>query len=55
MRKNYENVRFADHTNDPDPRKKMEKMKQHRKNATAAPARPDSAKQSLLLRPALGQ
>jgi hypothetical protein len=23
LRKNYENVRFADHTNDPDPRKQM--------------------------------
>jgi hypothetical protein len=26
LRKNYENVRFADHTNDPDPRKMMERM-----------------------------
>jgi hypothetical protein len=27
LRKNYENVRFADHTNDPDPRKMMERMR----------------------------
>jgi hypothetical protein len=27
LRKNYENVRFADHTNDPDPRKMMARMK----------------------------
>ena len=27
LRKNYENVRFADHTNDPDPRRMMERMK----------------------------
>jgi hypothetical protein len=27
LRKNYENVRFADHTNDPDPRKMQERMK----------------------------
>jgi hypothetical protein len=33
LRKNYENVRFADHTNDPDPRKGM----QHRKSAGTQP------------------
>jgi hypothetical protein len=27
LRKDYENVRFADHTNDPDPRRMMEPMK----------------------------
>jgi hypothetical protein len=27
LRKNYENVRFADHTNDPDPRKMMERLR----------------------------
>jgi hypothetical protein len=27
LRKDYENVRFADHTNDPDPRRMMERMK----------------------------
>jgi len=29
LRKKYEAVRFADHTNDPDPRKMMEGMKNH--------------------------
>jgi hypothetical protein len=27
LRKNYENVRFEDHTNDPDPRRMMRRMK----------------------------
>jgi hypothetical protein len=52
LRKNYEKVRFADHTNDPDSRKMMEEMKQRRKNATTAPVGPVSAK-SPLMRPAI--
>jgi hypothetical protein len=55
LRKNYEGVRFADHTNDPDPRKVMDEMKQRRKNATVAPVGPVSAKESPLLRPAIRQ
>jgi hypothetical protein len=55
LRKNYEKVRFADHTNDPDPRQRMEEMKQRRKNATTAPVGPVSAKQPLLLRPTISQ
>jgi hypothetical protein len=54
LRKNYEGVRFADHTNDPDPRKMMEEMKQRRKNATTAQVGPVSAKESPL-RPAISQ
>jgi len=55
LRKNYEKVRFADHTNDPDPHKIMEEMKQRKKNATTAPVGPVSANESPLLRPALSQ
>jgi hypothetical protein len=33
LRKNYENVSFADHTNDPDPRKIMERMRNARPQA----------------------
>ena len=55
LRKNYEGIRFADHTNDPDPRKMMEEIKQRRKNATTAPVGPVSAKESPLLRPAINQ
>jgi hypothetical protein len=51
LRKNYEKVRFADHTNDPD----LEKMKQRRKNATTAPVGAVSAKESPLLRPTISQ
>jgi hypothetical protein len=58
LRKNYEKVRFADHTNDPDPRKMMEEMKQRKKNGlkpTAALVGAGSAKESPLLHPAIGQ
>jgi len=33
LRKNYENIRFADHTNDPDPRKQMERLRSARAQA----------------------
>jgi hypothetical protein len=33
LRKKYENVRFADHTNDPDPRKMADRMKSARQQA----------------------
>ena len=58
LRKNYESVRFADHTNDPDPRKMMEEMKQRRKNGqqpTAVQAAPAASMQSALPRPAARQ
>jgi len=58
LRKNYEKVRFADHTNDPDPRKMMEEMKQRKKNGlkpTAALVGAGSAKESPVLHPAIGQ
>jgi hypothetical protein len=55
LRKNYEKVRFADHTNDLDTRQMLEKMKQRRKNVTAAPVGPVSAKESPLLSPAKSQ
>jgi len=55
LRKNYEKVRFVDHTNDPDPRKMMEAMKMRRKNATAGPVGTVSAKESPLLHPAISQ
>jgi len=38
LRKKYENVRFADHTNDPDPRKIMERMKSRRQQTAAVKA-----------------
>jgi hypothetical protein len=50
LRKNYENVRLADHTNDPDPRKMMERMKSARPQA-----RPASAKKVAPLHPAMSQ
>jgi hypothetical protein len=55
LRKNYEKVRFADHTNDPDPRKMMEEMKQRRKNANTAPVGPVSTMESPLLPRAISQ
>lgn len=33
----YETVRFADHTNDPDPRKMLERMREHRTKASSNP------------------
>ena len=42
IRRKYESVRFADHTNDPDPRKQMEEMKARRGNV--APASHDPSK-----------
>jgi hypothetical protein len=45
LRKNYEG-RFADHTNDPDPRKRLNEMKQGRKGATAATENPASVNKS---------
>ena len=36
LRKNYENIRLEDHTNDPDPMKRMKQMLEHR-GATAGP------------------
>jgi hypothetical protein len=50
LRKNYESVRFADHTNDPDPRKMMERMKSVRPQA-----RPALANKVAPLHPALSQ
>ncbi len=50
LRKNYESVRFADHTNDPDPRKMMERMKSARPQA-----RPASANKVAPLHPAMSQ
>src|SRR5260370_15047432 len=48
LRKNYESVRFADHTNYPDPRKMMERMKSARPQA-----RPASANKVAPLPPAI--
>jgi hypothetical protein len=43
LRKNYENVRFADHTKDPDPRKMMRRMKSARQQPRPSPgAKPES-------------
>ncbi len=40
LRKNYENVRFADHTNDPDPKRMMlERARRANLEANAAPAK----------------
>jgi hypothetical protein len=36
LRRKYEDVRFADHTNDPDPRKMMERMKSARPQGPAS-------------------
>jgi hypothetical protein len=53
LRKNYESIRFADHTNDPDPRKMIERMKRARPQARPSvapgisPASPDSGHGSL--------
>jgi hypothetical protein len=38
LRKNYENVRFADHTNDPDPRKQLFRRNHHAGGHAAATA-----------------
>ena len=38
IRKNYEAVRFADHTNDPDPRKMLERMGKAKPLSSPAPA-----------------
>jgi hypothetical protein len=40
LRKNYENVRFADHTNDPDPRKMMERMRSGKQQVRPAAKSP---------------
>jgi hypothetical protein len=40
LRKNYENVRFADHTNDPDPRKMMERMRSGKQQVRPASKSP---------------
>jgi len=45
LRRKYEDVRFADHTNDPDPRKMMERMK------SATPQVPTSHKSPIPLAP----
>jgi hypothetical protein len=34
LRKNYENIRFEDHTNDPNPSKMTERMKEHKAKAS---------------------
>jgi hypothetical protein len=52
LRKNYENVRFADHTNDPDPRKMMERTKGARPQTKPGPI---PARISELLHPAPDQ
>ena len=46
LRKKYENVRFADHTNDPDPRKQMEQIKSKKAKSASGPM-----KTSQLVRP----
>jgi hypothetical protein len=40
LRKKYENVRFADHTNDPDPRKLMERMRSGKQQVRPAAKSP---------------
>jgi len=52
LRRKYEDVRFADHTNDPDPRKMMERMKSARPQANPE-AKPAKApvNTSILARP----
>jgi hypothetical protein len=40
LRRKYENVRFADHTNDPDPRKMMERMRSGKQPVRPAPKSP---------------
>jgi trimeric autotransporter adhesin len=37
IRRNYETVRFADHSNDPDPRKIVERMREHGTKASSVP------------------
>jgi len=54
LRKNYENVRFADHTNDPDPRKMMERVKSARAQ-TPPQAKEASAKNLASLPSAMNQ
>jgi hypothetical protein len=54
LRKNYENVRFADHTNDPDPRKMMERVKSARAQ-TRPQAKEASAKNLASLPSAMNQ
>ena len=39
LRKNYENIRLEDHTNDPDPMKQMRQMRERRAAGTEAVAR----------------
>jgi hypothetical protein len=53
LRKNYENVRFADHTNDPNPMKQMRHRGQPGKLETK-PAMPP-VKKSALVHPAMAQ
>jgi hypothetical protein len=53
LRKNYENVRFADHTNDPDPRKQMLRRGQAGKRETKPPMAP--MKKSALFHPEMVQ
>jgi hypothetical protein len=45
IRRKYETVRLADHTNDPDPRKMLERMREHRAKTSSAQAtvRPTSS------------
>jgi hypothetical protein len=38
IRRKYETVRFADHTNDPDPRKMMEQMQKAKPASSSGPA-----------------
>ena len=55
LRKNYENVRFADHTNDPDPRKLMERMRSGRPVQANSQTKPASTKNQALLPLPIGQ
>jgi hypothetical protein len=48
IRRKYETVRFADHTNDPDPRKMMEQMRKVRPASSSDPASVKPASPSLL-------
>jgi hypothetical protein len=50
IRRKYEAVRFADHTNDPDPRKMMEQM---RRAKPASPSDPASVKPTSVIKSAV--
>jgi len=54
LRKNYESVRFADHTNDPDPRRTMQKKKSAGAQANSQ-AKQVSPTNLALLPPAVNQ